>query len=201
MNTSTNTIKVAFTGPRSFKLYGTNPDHSNYVSLVYFIQDLILSSKVPVGEVYIGMASGLDIMAGLAVLNFNKQYKQDIKLFCCIPGKNQTDKFTDKEKRIYDYILSKVPEEQVLVLSQEDCTGKVLKARSRFMIDHADMLISFWDGYKFKSGSWSAINYAATKANKPVYNVNPFNFDDRGYYYHPDKTRDEEELRWSSGLY
>lgn len=58
----------------------------------------------------------------------------------------------------------------------------MLKKRSRVMVDNGDWVLAFWDYQKYKSGTYSTINYAL-KQDKTIYIINPFNIYDREFYH------------------
>lgn len=178
------TKDIAVTGPRSQFLYGPDPNHKGYLSMVTQLIDLLVYLPYQVDKLYNGMATGLDMMMALAVINFNAAYNQDIKLICCIPGLNQTRYFSNEELRVYRYILSKIPDEQIIYVSNKSCDPRVLKKRNQFMIDRADELLSFWDFERYRSGTYSAMCYAK-KRKVPVLNTHPKHMDDRSYWFIP----------------
>lgn len=171
-------MNLTINGPRSQKLFGTNYNDTRYISIIKDIISFFTTNNC-YEKVFIGMASGIDLLAGLAVINFNKTFKQNIKLICCIPGKNQTEKFTDKEKEIYDYILKNSNE--IIQLSENVCSAKEFKERNQYMIDNSDELLSYWNGQKTHSGTYSAISYAYKK-DKKITVVNPLNLNMRYDY-------------------
>jgi uncharacterized phage-like protein YoqJ len=156
--------------------------------MVLQLMDIIKHYHHTITDIYIGMATGLDCMMGLAVLQLNKLPDVHINLWCCIPGQNQTKYFSSEEKRVYQYILSQVSPEQIVWVNDGDCTPENLKSRNRYMVDHGDELISFWSTERYKSGTYSAMMYGK-KVNKPVYNVHPFDMSKRAYYHHPDVSK------------
>jgi uncharacterized phage-like protein YoqJ len=168
------TKSITICGPRAFKLFGTDYNKKNYINIVKDIFCFLLNNP-EINTVYTGMASGIDLLVGLAVIKFNKEYNNKIKLIAAIPGKDQTKNMTQYEKNIYEKILFKASE-VIQIEPHKNATAKILKKRSDTMIDKSDLVLAYWDGKKYKSGTYHTINYAYKKSI-PIYIVNPFDLD------------------------
>lgn len=167
--------RITVTGPRSHKLYGKDMNNTNNLNYIKFII-LYLSQHDEIDEINIGMSTGVDLLFGLAAIYHAKNHT--LKIHCYIPGVNQTKNYSEKEIEIYNHLLEHA--DQVYQLTEEPCTPKVLKNRNRKMVKESDEILSFWDFKKYKSGTWSTINYAQKK-KKSVYNINPFDLQIQGY--------------------
>ena len=100
------------------------------------VEKFILSG---VDTFYNGMAMGFDMVAAEIVLSLKKKYNY-IKLIACIPCLNQEKYFDSAHKEKYANLL-KQADEQVL-LSENDHPGCMQK-RDRYMVDHADYLMTY----------------------------------------------------------
>ena len=179
------TKNVSIAGPSSQHLYGTDPNHPCYIQMVTQLIDFIAYRPYRIDKMYITMGTGLDMMMALAVINFNAAYKQNVKLIACISDTGHMDSFSPGEKRIHDYILSNLPEEQILLFEEKRYPNRdILEKRNQLMIYCADELLSFWDYEKYTSETYKTMQLA--KANNiPVFNVHPKLMDERGYWFNP----------------
>lgn len=171
---------ITISGLRSHKLFGKDYNDSKYIDLIKFMI-IYLYGYPNIEKVNIGMATGIDLLFGIATIKFNNDSKRNIKLDCYIPGMNQTNSYNETEKKLYDYILQNA--NKVNILSEKECSPEILKKRSKIMVDNCDEVLAFWNDQKYKSGTYSTINYAWGK-DIPVYIVNPFNTDLQ-YKYNP----------------
>ena len=138
-----------FTGHRNLKQYS---EEKIKKALETKIKELINKGIV---NFECGGALGFDTVAALTVLKMKEQYSQ-IKLILILPCENQTTKWQEKDKEVYEDIKSRADE--VFYVSKEYHNNCMLE-RNRYMVDHADYIITSWNGYKH-SGTYSTINYA-----------------------------------------
>ena len=111
-----------------------------------------------------GGALGFDTLSALAVLGLKKKYPK-IKLKIYAPHKHQSAKWSEDNKRIYDYILSCADE--VKILAPFNYSG-CMHARNRRMVDDSDFVIAYVK--KSFGGSYYTAAYAESN-NKTVYYI------------------------------
>lgn len=182
-------ITLTVTGLRSHKLFGKDYNQSNYIGMVNFTTQFLTLNPF-IKEVNIGMATGSDLMFGLGAIRYRAMSGGDLIINCFVPGDNQTEYYSAKEKEIYDYILSKA--DSIVVTSQGPCTPDALKSRNKKMIKKTDWVLAFWNYHKAKSGTWNTINQAIKK-DKTVYCVNPFNMGMREFYHVSEEDKEHIE--------
>ena len=109
-----------------------------------------------------GGALGFDTLAALAVLGLKNKYPK-IKLKIYVPHAEQSALWSEDNKRIYEYILSRADE--VKVLASKNYTGCMHK-RNRRMVDDSDCVIAYVK--KTSGGSYYTAAYALSQ-DKKVY--------------------------------
>lgn len=110
---------------------------------------------------YCGMAVGFDMVAAECVVKYKKDF--DVRLYACIPCDNQSEKFSQKDKRRYGFILENCDGE--IILSREYFKG-CMQQRDRFLVDNCDVLICFLR--KERGGTYYTVNYAKSKNKKII---------------------------------
>jgi len=169
---------LCINGLRSSKLFGEDYNQREYINIIGDIV-LHLVNNPKIEEVIIGMRTGIDLLVGLAVIKFNKDFGKRIQLQCVIPCSNQTQYYHEDEIKIYNEILESA--DTVVIMTHKLCDPNVLKKCNRFIIDNSDELLSYWDGQKFKSNSFDMIRYAVSTCTL-VNIINPFNLNMRYEY-------------------
>lgn len=111
-----------------------------------------------------GGALGFDTLVALKVLEMKSNYPQ-LSLHLCLPCKDQTARWEDYDKKVYDYILSKA--DSVSYVSDKYRRGCML-ARNRQLADGADFCVSYCN--KDTGGTAYTVNYAK-KHNVKIINV------------------------------
>lgn len=109
-----------------------------------------------------GGAIGFDTIAAQKILDLRNDYNE-IKLILAIPCEDQSSKWSDEDKYIYENI--KKDADKVIYTSkkyEKDCMLK----RNRYMVSNSDCLIAAWDGRKV-GGTYYTLNYAK-KLNKQI---------------------------------
>ena len=142
----------AFTGHRN--LAGTDFDEH---LLERVVSDLV---KTGTTRFLCGMAVGFDMKAAQAVLALKEMY--DIQLVACLPCLNQSERFSARNKLLYEDILSRC--DDVYIFEKEYVSGCMQK-RDRYMVDNCDVLVSFLR--RNSGGTFYTVNYAR-KANKKI---------------------------------
>lgn len=109
-----------------------------------------------------GGALGFDTLAALAVLGLKNKYP-NIKLKIYVPHAEQSALWSEDNKRVYNYILSRADE--VKILSGKNYTG-CMHERNRRMVDDSDCVIAYVK--KTSGGSYYTAAYALSN-DKKVY--------------------------------
>lgn len=169
---------VTITGLRSHKLFGSDYSSDNYKKLVASMQAVINTLKP--AEIRIGMATGSDLLFGLAAYTYRKETGNPMRIIAYIPGFNQTEYYSEFEKKLYDLILDEC--DQIIHTSKGFCTPETLKHRNREMVKDTEWVVGVWDGVKQRSGTYSTVNHAK-KLDKTVVVVNPFDEMEPNFYH------------------
>jgi len=188
-------ITLTVTGMRSHKLFGNK--YYNDPRYIRIVKETIhyLHRHPEIDVVNNGLATGSDLLVALAVIKYNKLSERKIALNCFIPGKNQTEKYSPKEKELYSFAIKNA--DKVIQVTNLPCRADVLKRRNRAMIDSGtNRVLSFWDCKDYRSGTYMTINYAR-KRDISVYNINPKDVGNQGFIYISSK--ESPEVLLSSG--
>ena len=108
-----------------------------------------------------GMAVGFDMKAARAVIVLKNSY--DIELVACLPCVNQSERFSVKNKTLYNEILACCDE--VVVLENEYTSG-CMHMRDRYMVDNSDTLVCFLR--KNSGGTYYTVQYAKKNDKKII---------------------------------
>ncbi len=143
----------AFTGHRNLK--NTNFDAS--------LLDRTIGHLIKNGtDTFLcGMAMGFDLESAQSVIMHKKNY--DVKLIACIPCANQTERFSESARKLYERVLSRCDE--VITLSDFYYPG-CMHERDRYMVDNSDLIVSFLR--KEKGGTFYTVNYARRQNKKII---------------------------------
>jgi uncharacterized phage-like protein YoqJ len=109
---------------------------------------------------YCGMAAGFDLEAAQTVIQLKKKYQ--VELVACLPYKKEISPLSETAK-LYEKVLNQC-DRQVL-LSEEYYKG-CLHARDRYMVDHADAVISYLR--QQRGGTYYTVNYAREQGVKVI---------------------------------
>ena len=115
---------------------------------------------------YLGGALGFDTVAAQQVLLFRMSHP-DVTLNLVLPCKNQTERWSDSQRDMYEYLLS---EADAVEYVSDEYTRSCMSARNRRLVQLCDMLIAYV-GHE-RSGS-SQTKRMAEQAGKTVYNLYP----------------------------
>lgn len=155
-------MRICITGHRPNKLYGYDLSDPKWVALEKQLKKLLIENNCT--EAISGMALGVDTIFAIAALELrNKRY--NIKLHCAIPCKNHSNRWNKKDRRLYNYILSKA--DAVKLVSKEEYKPYLMQKRNEYMVDNSNIVIAVWDGSK--SGTANCIEYAKSKHKKIIY--------------------------------
>lgn len=142
---------VCFTGHRDL------PDGSQPV--MFRRLKMVIQALYHKGYRYFGAggALGFDTIAAQAVLSL-KEKCPDIKLILVLPCKNQTERWDEIDKRVYEDILTLA--DKVVYVSQYYQRGCMQK-RNRHLVDGSSLCISYLN--KESGGTAYTVNYAKQK--------------------------------------
>ena len=101
-----------------------------------------------------GGALGFDTMAALTVLKLKGEFP-DIRLILVLPCKGQTRSWSDKNKKIYDQILSQADK---TVYTSENYYSGCMQKRDRWLIEGSDICICYQTANI--GGTAYTVNYA-----------------------------------------
>lgn len=146
-----------FTGHRPNKLHGYDPKTEGNQKMLWKLRDEIVNHIETYNvETFIsGMALGIDMWAARIVLKLKEIYPS-IKLVAAVPCKNQTNKWAEKSKKEWNYIIEKCND--VHYVSKEEYTAWCMQKRNEWMVDNSDYVIAVWDGSK--GGTGNCVKYA-----------------------------------------
>lgn len=89
---------------------------------------------------YCGMAIGFDLLAAELILSMKEQGYPNLKLIAVVPYRNQSEKFSQRDKQRYNNALCKA--EKVIILS-ENYTPKCFLQRNDYMLNHASCVFAY----------------------------------------------------------
>lgn len=114
-------------------------------------------------QVYIGMAAGVDLLAGKICVENN------IPIIACKPWAGHKPRYSDI--LTYNNILRAAQKITILNPSQEYPGAWVYMQRNYYMVDQADLTIAVWSGKK-TGGTAACVQYAKKKP-QPIIQLNP----------------------------
>lgn len=111
------------------------------------------------GYCYFGAGGALefDTLAAQTVLDLRKTHSQ-VKLILVLPCKSQADRWTDRDKKVYESI--KVVADKVVYTSEEYTKGCMFK-RNRHLVDHSSVCVCYLG--KDSGGTAYTVRYAVSK--------------------------------------
>ena len=111
-----------------------------------------------------GGAMGFDTIAALCVLELKNEFPH-IRLELVLPCKNQTQRWNDLNRSVYDMIFERADSVEYL---HEAYTPYCMHDRNRKLVDSADLVVA----YLMHSGGGTAYTTAyAIKENKELINI------------------------------
>ena len=115
---------------------------------------------------YTGGAVGFDTVAAKQVILFRMSHP-DVRLTVLVPCREQSERWSDRQKQMYDYCLSSADfVEYVSEAYTDDC----MKKRNQRLVDAADTVIAY--ASHSRSGAGQTVRMAQ-RAGKTVYNLYP----------------------------
>ncbi len=159
--------KACFTGYRPSKFpFKLNKNDAQFNNLITALKETLINLIENGCTVfYCGMAEGFDIICAETVLSLKKKYK-NIRLVCVIPFLEHSNAIKYPWKKRYDSVISNCDE---LVYSSVEYQISAFQIRNIYMVDHSDLVISWYDGQK--GGTHNTLSYAK-KEYKKIINLN-----------------------------
>jgi uncharacterized phage-like protein YoqJ len=115
---------------------------------------------------FAGGAIGFDTEAARAVIKFRMSHR-DVRLVLVLPCMDQADKWSERQRAVYEYTLSEADEVEYI---SERYTNVCLKERNRALADRGDIMIAYV-GHS-ASGAAQTMRMAVA-LGKEVYNLYP----------------------------
>lgn len=124
----------------------------------------IVEKLVEQGVIYYGAggALGFDTMAAQAVLSAKQRHPQ-IRLILVLPCPTQAERWTDRDKEIYEGIKDKADK---VVFISDHYTRSCMFQRNRHLVDHSGTCIAYL--IEENGGTAYTVNYARTKGIKII---------------------------------
>ena len=113
---------------------------------------------------YCGGALGFDTVAAVTVLNMKACYPA-LKLILAIPCPEQSARWRDADRALYESILRRADE---VVTVSPSYTNTCMMKRNRYMVDRAEVLISY---VKRETGGSAATKRYAIKKGLRILDV------------------------------
>ena len=120
----------------------------------------LISSGVTVFRV--GGAMGFDTVVALKIIEKKRLYPH-IALHLCLPCKNQTERWKDYEKKVYEYVMGQA--DDVNYVAEKYYKGCMM-ARNRRLADGADFCVSYCGSEE--GGTAYTVNYANSQKLKII---------------------------------
>lgn len=151
---------IACTGHRPQKI-GNEWNGVGPVSNMIGVELAAVIKKYNPERILSGMALGVDMLWAEVGINI------DVTVVACIPCKDQEKIWRSESQARYHAILLDPHVTQVLV-SEEPYRPELMDLRSRWMVDHCQMLVSVWDGSQ--GGTANCVAYAQ-QVKKPIFPI------------------------------
>lgn len=157
---------VFVTGHRPNKLNGYKPEDNK--KLLWKINSVV-EECIKDGFTFFvaGGCIGIDNWFSQIVLKQREKHPH-ISLLIFVPCKNQSNRWNEKDKEIYDTILGKA--DAVIMVSEEEYKPYLMMERNKAMVNVSAKGICVWDGTK--GGTGNCVKFAE-KSNKQLIFINP----------------------------
>lgn len=178
-------MTVSFTGHRPNKLGGYDwySDLNKRIlkNLYKTILDLIQNRNA--NTFIFGGALGIDQMAFAVTSFIKRKFNYDIKLIIAVPfkdqyikwNKNDVKKYNDQLKEADEIIYVDELKDTKYFLSDTNIgiyDKRKLQLRNMYMVDHSDLLVSFWNSTP--GGTANCTRYALDQKKETLI-INPYN--------------------------
>lgn len=159
--------KVCFSGYRPtkfpFPLTKNNNQYNELISSLTETLKTLINGGCSV--FYCGMAEGFDLICAETVLSLKKKHK-NLRLVCVLPFLRHNEAIKYSWQKRYNNVISNCDE---VVYSSEEYHISTFQIRNKYMVDHSDCVITWYDGKK--GGTRNTLNYAQ-KEGKEIINLN-----------------------------
>ncbi len=165
--------KACFSGYRPDKLdFKLDIKDKKYNTLIKSLSNTLISLiESGCSVFYCGMAEGFDLICAECIIKLKKKYK-NIRLVCVIPFLEHFSSIKYNWKNRYKKVLEISDE---VVYSASDYHISAFQIRNKYMVDHSDCVITWYDGKR--GGTKNTLKYATAKG-KRVINLNTdYNFE------------------------
>ena len=145
-----------FTGHRPDALPAYGDEASEEMQHLLYLLRRAVERAIEDGvtEFYVGGAQGFDTLAAECVLRQREQHPA-LSLHLALPGQNQTNGWSARDKARYQAILDQANE---VWYASELCSQESMKRRNRYLIDHAGRCIAYLR--RMRGGTLYTVNYA-----------------------------------------
>lgn len=111
---------------------------------------------------YCGMALGFDALCCETLARLKGEFP--IKIVACIPCADQSARYTAREKRRYEQLLSACDEKIVL---HERYEQGCMFERNRYMVDRCSVLLAYLENDR--GGTFYTVNYAKKREKRIIF--------------------------------
>ena len=149
-----------FTGHRPDALPGYGDEASEEMQTLAYLLNRAVERAIEDGvtEFYVGGAQGFDTLAAECVLR-QRELHPALSLHLALPGQNQTNGWSARDKSRYQAILHEANE---VWYASELCSQESMKRRNRYLVDHAGRCIAYLR--RMRGGTLYTVNYALDSA-------------------------------------
>lgn len=152
-------LTCAFTGHRPEKLpWGSDETDERCLALKIKISQAVDAAYHLGCRLFIcGMARGCDMYFYDAVAALREKY-DDIRLEAALPFEDQSIRWSDEDSAKWETAIRNC---DAVTLVSKEYHSKCYAQRNKYLVDHADLLISVYDGSS--SGTGNTVSYAKSK--------------------------------------
>ena len=111
---------------------------------------------------YCGMALGFDALCCETLARLKEEFP--FKIVACIPCADQSARYTAREKRRYEQLLSACDEKIVL---HERYEQGCMFERNRYMVDRCSVLLAYLENDR--GGTFYTVNYAKKREERIIF--------------------------------
>ena len=149
-----------FTGHRPDALPAFGDEASEEMQTLAYLLNRAVERAIEDGvtEFYVGGAQGFDTLAAECVLR-QRELHPALSLHLALPGQNQTNGWSARDKARYQAILHEANE---VWYASELCSQESMKRRNRYLVDHAGRCIAYLR--RMRGGTLYTVNYALDSA-------------------------------------
>lgn len=115
-------------------------------------------------EFLTGGALGFDTLAAKEVIRFRMTHP-DVRLRLILPCRNQTERWNERDVRVYEYVLASANSVEYVA---DEYTDGCMRERNRRLAERADILIAYLGRERSGAGQTARL---ARSLGKEVYNL------------------------------